>query len=607
MTIKWRLALLCVQLAVLLTTTKYATGMWFSTQNWFLAGLLAIVINPQLLEPYFSKPVDVVANGIIFLFIYATVTPTFTWRAWNAAAVFVSVCLGLSVAAALFGFRKDRIGGPARAARLISQVASSRVVYSIVFALSVVEWRPLTQREPWVLFGAWAVIVLSGTINWQTIWSAASGAAAPARIEGNVGPSIVMLSAQQLPPAGSAISLVSGDTSVDAVVLNRIRRSDDDWAEVHVLNANEWEAVLSAPPTHVKVASQEREGFVGSVDAGSTDRLLKFISTRRLEVGNVVGTAAPGMSAPVIYQIVAAKIERSEVKGGGHLLVRAEAVQLGVFDVKTLRFIRNRWVPSPGAAVTAVTESTFASEVAPPDSWLLLGHVIGTKVPVYLDTDAAVQGHLAILGMTKMGKTSLAVRLAKALSQARCVTILDQTGEYVGRRNLAKVVKDTRWDCPGLVVFEPKPGEIPADRAHDFLKSILKAATEEYKAGEPFSRVVIVDEAHQFVPEPSGLGFGGPGRESSIAIGLLMMQIRKYGMSVVLISQRTAVVAKSGLSQCENLIAFRSVDQTGLDYLEAIAGAEVRTLLPQLKQGEALVFGPAITSESPVAVNVLHE
>lgn len=313
------------------------------------------------------------------------------------------------------------------------------------------------------------------------------------------------------------------------------------------------------------------------------------------------------MSAPLIYQIVAAKIERSEVKGGGHLLVRAEAVQLGVFDIKTLMFVRNRWVPSPGAAVTEVTANTFTSDVSPPQSWLLLGHVIGTSVPVYIDTDAAVQGHLAILGMTKMGKTSLAVRLAKALATARCVTILDQTGEYVGRRGLAKVGKDTNWDCPGLVVFEPKPGEIPADRAHDFLKSVLKTATEEYKAGEPFSRVVIIDEAHQFVPEPSGLGFGGPGRDSSIAIGLLMMQIRKYGTSVVLISQRTAVVAKSALSQCENLIAFRSVDQTGLDYLEAIAGSEVRTLLPQLKQGEALVFGPAITSESPVAVTVLRE
>jgi len=83
-----------------------------------------------------------------------------------------------------------------------------------------------------------------------------------------------------------------------------------------------------------------------------------------------------------------------------------------------------------------------------------------------------------------------------------------------------------------------------------------------------------------------------------------MMQIRKYGISVILISQRTAVVAKSALSQCENLIAFRNVDQTGLDYLEAVAGGDVRYLLPRLKQRQALAFGPSISSDSPVAVDV---
>jgi DNA helicase HerA-like ATPase len=136
---------------------------------------------------------------------------------------------------------------------------------------------------------------------------------------------------------------------------------------------------------------------------------------------------------------------------------------------------------------------------------------------------------------------------------------------------------------------------VAADKALAFLEFLINKAVNEYKAGTPFSRVIIIDEAHQFIPEPAGLGFSAPGRDSSFKIGLLMMQIRKYGISVILISQRTAVVAKSALSQCENLICFRSVDQTGLD---------IRSMLPQLRQGEALVFGPAISSDSPVAIQV---
>ena len=67
---------------------------------------------------------------------------------------------------------------------------------------------------------------------------------------------------------------------------------------------------------------------------------------------------------------------------------------------------------------------------------------------------------------------------------------------------------------------------------------------------------------------------------------------------------RTAVVAKSAISQCENLIVFRNVDQTGLDYLEAIIGRDARAMVPRLGQGEALVFGPAMSCDGIVAVSV---
>lgn len=60
----------------------------------------------------------------------------------------------------------------------------------------------------------------------------------------------------------------------------------------------------------------------------------------------------------------------------------------------------------------------------------------------------------------------------------------------------------------------------------------------------------------------------------------------------------------SALSQCETVVAFRSVDQTGLDYLEQIAGGGVRNLVPALRQGEALLLGTAISSDRPVAIQV---
>ena len=516
------------------------------------------------------------------------------------------LCITLAAAAILLGRQGGAQARVGRAARLLAQIANAKSIYSAVFVLSAIEWRPILDILFWRIIAAWVVILLLGIVNWQAIWSTAIGRASPCRIEGNVGPSILLISAPQLPPAGSFVSLDSPKLSAEGVILNRIRRSDDDWAEVHVLDPNNWDALITRPPAKISIVSESRQSFVGSVDVGSTDRSLRFISTKRLEVSQVVAVVGAGSQPPVIYQIVGAKIERADVKGGGHLVTRAEAVQLGIFDTQSLRFSRDRWVPTPGASVVEVPEAALTPVAPPPQNWLLLGHVIGTRVPVYIDVIAACEGHLAILGMTKMGKTTLAFRLAKALADSRSVTILDQTGEYVNRRKLPETNNDTDFDHPGLSVFEPQPGKVPADRALDCLQFILKRATEEYKNGEPFPRTLVIDEAHQFIPEPAGIGFNAPGRESSFTIGLLMMQIRKYGISVFLISQRTAVVAKSALSQCENLIAFRSVDQTGLDYLEAVAGTDVRSLLPQLKHGEALVFGPAISSETPVAICVVR-
>lgn len=83
-----------------------------------------------------------------------------------------------------------------------------------------------------------------------------------------------------------------------------------------------------------------------------------------------------------------------------------------------------------------------------------------------------------------------------------------------------------------------------------------------------------------------------------------MMQVRKYGLTIALIAQRTAVVGKSSLSQCENLIAFKNVDQTGLDYLEAVLGEGARLLLPSLDHAQALVFGPAVSTEAPAALQI---
>lgn len=605
MPIGWRLGVLTLQLVALVSATTRVTGQPVANETWFFAGLFAVAINRQLLEPYYPRPGDVIANSLLFLFLFFVTDKNVAQIGWNIAAISISM-FGILAIIGVTGSRTRETTSRldySRAARLVSQIASAQVIYSIAFFLSLLEFRPRLDFDFWLLGAAWACLTFVGSVNWQSLWNAVAPGSARGRVEGTMGPSLLNVSAPTLPPQGTEVCLTSSSTTATGWVIKRISRKEDVWGQIHVSNRAVCESFLSDGNVQIEGRPSPLGILVGSVDAGSTDTELRFVATHPLRVGEIVRVPITGADSPVLYQLTRAVVENTDVKGGAHLFERAYASQVGVFDTTTCRLQRHAWVPTPGAPVWAPGEESSAVS-SPGPGWEAIGHVAGTSVPIFLNLDAVSSGHLAILGMTKMGKSTLATRLAQSLSKTRCVTVLDLTGEWVGKKGFPRCDSATVWTSPGISVFEPEPGEVPAKRALDCLKFILDKAQVEYKDGTPFPRTIIVDEAHQFIPEPAGLAFNTPGRDDSYTIGLHMMQIRKFGISVVLISQRTAVVAKSALSQCENLIAFRSVDQTGLDYLEALAGENARHLLPKLGQGEALVFGPAVSSDLPVVVTV---
>ncbi len=178
MTIRWRLGILTLQLIVLVVATLRVTGNFLVTETWFMAGLLAVVINPQLLEPWYSKPQDVLANSLIASFLIWTTPKCPAGPGWLLLGVFVVVAGITALLALAFGAgRRDGTGtAVGRASSAISRVASSAVIFSAVFWLAAVDFRPDLARGFWVLAAAWALIMLLGHVNWQIAWSTATGA-----------------------------------------------------------------------------------------------------------------------------------------------------------------------------------------------------------------------------------------------------------------------------------------------------------------------------------------------------------------------------------------------------------------------------------------------
>jgi DNA helicase HerA-like ATPase len=105
---------------------------------------------------------------------------------------------------------------------------------------------------------------------------------------------------------------------------------------------------------------------------------------------------------------------------------------------------------------------------------------------------------------------------------------------------------------------------------------------------------LLCDEAHLYIPERTN-------QDAAAELGLknferIAKEGRKYGVSLLVISQRPAEVNRTVLSQCNNFIALRlsnADDQAVIKKLLPDNLAGLTDVLPILDIGEALIVGDA--------------
>jgi hypothetical protein len=119
--------------------------------------------------------------------------------------------------------------------------------------------------------------------------------------------------------------------------------------------------------------------------------------------------------------------------------------------------------------------------------------------------------------------------------------------------------------------------------------------------------MVVLEEAHTIIPEGSWAGFDSDTQWIVGRIGQIALQGRKYGVGLLLISQRTALVSKTLLSQCNTILSFAMYDKTGLDYLANIFSQEHVRAIPNLRFLEAIAFGKAVCSDRPVLFKIKED
>jgi len=118
--------------------------------------------------------------------------------------------------------------------------------------------------------------------------------------------------------------------------------------------------------------------------------------------------------------------------------------------------------------------------------------------------------------------------------------------------------------------------------------------------------LVVYEEAHKYVPNSSLTKF----RSVRAAIERIAKEGRKYGISLMIVSQRPSEISETIFSQCNNFIAMRLTNPADQNYIKRLLPDTVSNIienLPSLEKQEAIIIGDAITLPTIVHIDSIEQ
>lgn len=114
--------------------------------------------------------------------------------------------------------------------------------------------------------------------------------------------------------------------------------------------------------------------------------------------------------------------------------------------------------------------------------------------------------------------------------------------------------------------------------------------------------LLVYEEAHKYVPKSDLAKY----KSSKQSIERIAKEGRKYGVTLLLASQRPSELSETIFSQCNNFIAMRLTNPNDQGYVKKLLPDTLGNLvdkMPNLKTGEALLIGDSITLPSIVQID----
>lgn len=278
--------------------------------------------------------------------------------------------------------------------------------------------------------GALLALVLSAP-DWYRLFVAARPTLGGlAKLETAIEPNVVLLTTDQRFTPGTTVDVAGTGTSRGVVLGNLAHKGGN---RIQVALERPWYDVAqsSGQQQCAVVASTPVTSAVAFVTEGSTDRALRLRPFGSLARGDTVFWEHSQSGRRYLYQVLGRELSREVWDGSSVIAEHATAVMLGA--VESGGIVYDAALPAPYVPVFAA--SAVSGEL--PVGYERIGTILGTQVPFGISAEKLRGHHLAILGMSGMGKSTIARKVIQLLADESVVIALDGTGEYRARFGVA--------------------------------------------------------------------------------------------------------------------------------------------------------------------------
>lgn len=115
--------------------------------------------------------------------------------------------------------------------------------------------------------------------------------------------------------------------------------------------------------------------------------------------------------------------------------------------------------------------------------------------------------------------------------------------------------------------------------------------------------LLVYEEAHKYVPNDDAAKY----RASRESIERIAKEGRKYGVTLMLASQRPSEISETIFSQCNNFLALRLTNPADQNYVKRLLPDTMGNLvdkMPTLRAGESLLIGDSVVLPSVVQIDM---